>query len=258
MASLWNQTTFNSSQHAQWMSDNAAVAYAASAGYVILVLTGQKWMNDRPRMELRRELILWNLCLALFSISGAYFTISRVANDLNRGGFYYTLCNPGFLEGASGFWFLAFAWSKLFEFVDTAFVVLRKQKLIFLHWYHHALTFLLTWLYYSQGASIMGLCAAMNFFVHALMYSYYALRAARFQIPKQVQVFITILQILQMLVGCYLALTVYSILKGNYSYPDCHTSREAVYATFAMYLSYAVLFLNFFAQTYVFNKKKTV
>lgn len=35
---------------------------------------------------------------------------------------------------ATSLWGLLFAWSKILEFGDTAFIILRKQKLIFLHW----------------------------------------------------------------------------------------------------------------------------
>jgi hypothetical protein len=40
----------------------------------------------------------------------------------------------GGLSGAGGFWTLAFVLSKLPELGDTAWIVLRKRPLIFLHW----------------------------------------------------------------------------------------------------------------------------
>ena len=39
--------------------------------------------------------------------------------------------------------------SKLPELGDTIFIVLRKQRLIFLHWYHHITVFVYCW--YSYG-----------------------------------------------------------------------------------------------------------
>jgi hypothetical protein len=40
-------------------------------------------------------------------------------------------------DNATGFWVALFTISKLFEYMDTVFVVLRKKPLIFLHWYEH-------------------------------------------------------------------------------------------------------------------------
>lgn len=37
-------------------------------------------------------------------------------------------------DNATGFWCLIFAVSKVFELLDTVFVILRKKPLIFLHW----------------------------------------------------------------------------------------------------------------------------
>ena len=44
-----------------------------------------------------------------------------------------------------------FAWSKLFELGDTVFMVFRKRKVIFLHWFHHTLTLITMWQIFGQG-----------------------------------------------------------------------------------------------------------
>ena len=44
----------------------------------------------------------------------------------------------------------------------------------------------------------------MNLFVHTLMYSYYALTAMGYRLPRQVNVTLTTLQIVQMLFGFYI------------------------------------------------------
>lgn len=45
----------------------------------------------------------------------------------------------------AGFWATMFVLSKVPELGDTIFIVLRKQPLIFLHWYHHATVLVYSW-----------------------------------------------------------------------------------------------------------------
>ena len=73
-----------------------------------------------------------------------------------------------------------FALTKPVEFIDTLFVVLRKQKMHFLHWFHHASVLVICW--YSGGAirgpTVALYFATMNSFVHSIMYSFYAAKVA--------------------------------------------------------------------------------
>lgn len=73
--------------------------------------------------------------------------------------------------------------SKIVEFGDTFFIVMRKSPLPFLHWYHHVTVCVYTW--YCVVPQPIALCAwfgSMNFTVHAFMYTYYAFRASGYKI----------------------------------------------------------------------------
>ncbi|XP_064187266.1 elongation of very long chain fatty acids protein 2 isoform X3 [Anguilla rostrata] len=68
--------------------------------------------------------------------------------------------------------------SKLIEFLDTIFFVLRKKnnQISFLHVYHHASMFNIWWCVLNWipcGQSFFG--PTLNSFIHVLMYSYYGL-----------------------------------------------------------------------------------
>jgi len=97
-----------------------------------------------------------------------------------------------------------FVLSKVPELGDTVFIVLRKQPLIFLHWYHHVTVLIYCWYSFSEYTAPARWFVVMNFIVHSIIYSYYALRAMRFRPPKAVAMLITSLQLLQMVWGAML------------------------------------------------------
>uniref|UniRef100_H3AAE2 Elongation of very long chain fatty acids protein n=1 Tax=Latimeria chalumnae TaxID=7897 RepID=H3AAE2_LATCH len=70
--------------------------------------------------------------------------------------------------------------SKLIEFMDTFFFILRKNsyQITFLHVYHHGTMLIIWWFVMNWvpcGHSFFG--ATLNSFIHVLMYSYYGLSA---------------------------------------------------------------------------------
>jgi len=83
-------------------------------------------------------------------------------------------------------WYLFFILSKAFELIDTLFIVLRKSKLIALHWVHHVLTLIFSWYAFIDVPGTARWMVNMNFLVHSLMYTYYGLAAMRIRLPKKV------------------------------------------------------------------------
>lgn len=75
----------------------------------------------------------------------------------------------------AGFWVCLFIFSKYLELIDTVFLVMRKRKVRFLHWYHHFSVLLYCWHAYTWEMPTGLYFAAMNYTVHAVMYFYYFL-----------------------------------------------------------------------------------
>ncbi len=88
----------------------------------------------------------------------------------------------------------------------------------------------------------------MNYCVHTVMYGYFAFRAARIRLPRSLQQFITILQLIQMIIGCIVNLAAFNYKKQGYS---CATSFINIEISLVLYASYLLLFAHFFYMSYV-------
>ncbi|XP_056636835.1 elongation of very long chain fatty acids protein 6-like [Diorhabda sublineata] len=240
----------------KWMEENWTSSFYYVGLYVFVIFGGRYWMQNRPKFELRTLLVAWNLMLATFSIMGACRTLPEFTHILTHHGLYHSICIPSFVEQdkVSGFWAWMFTLSKLPELGDTVFIVLRKQPLIFLHWYHHITVLLYSWLSYAETSASARWFMVMNYCVHSLMYSYYALKAMRYSPPKQLAMIITSLQITQMLVGCAISLWVRRLILRK---TDCHITILNNSLALVMYFSYFVLFVKFFYYSYM-SRNKTI
>ncbi|KAI1280448.1 Elongation of long chain fatty acids protein 6 [Halotydeus destructor] len=218
--------------------------------YVITVFGIKTLMANRKPFALQGPLVIWNAALAVFSMMGAVGTGAELFSVLRNGGIDDSVCNPSYRMGSAGFWLLMFTLSKIAEFVDSIFIVLRKKPLIFLHYYHHVETCWYALYHYSKLVPVARWCSFVNFSVHSVMYSYYAIRATGIRLPKQIAMSITTIQCVQMFLCAFLI--------GRGLYLQCDQNYTATGLGFLQYVIYAALFSNYFIQSYFGSKANHV
>lgn len=167
------------------------------------------------------------------------------------------ICNSSsYFYGPTAFWCYTFVISKAYELGDTVFIVLRKQPLILLHWYHHISVMIYVWYSYTDHTGPGRWFCVMNYTVHSFMYSYYAARAMRFRTPRWISIFITSIQISQMVMGMIVNIVSYYVKSSGTRY--CQQSYENIRYCSIMYFSYFCLFAYFFYVSYLSPKKRSV
>lgn len=228
-------------------------AFYICAVYLVMCFP-LRWLLDKynvPAMKLRGALRAWNLMLSIFSIIGFLRTAPHLLYYTWQKGFYASICapaEPAYGHGAVGLWTMLFIFSKIPELGDTVFIVLRKTKLIFLHWYHHVTVLLYCWHSYATRSSAGLYFVAMNYGVHSLMYYYYYLTASGKKGISWAGI-VTLLQISQMFVGVSICFAIY--YYQNFAGLSCDITPNNVLAGWIMYASYFALFIAFALEKYI-------
>eukprot|EP00179_Madagascaria_erythrocladioides_P008929 CAMPEP_0198324914 /NCGR_PEP_ID=MMETSP1450-20131203/12806_1 /TAXON_ID=753684 ORGANISM="Madagascaria erythrocladiodes, Strain CCMP3234" /NCGR_SAMPLE_ID=MMETSP1450 /ASSEMBLY_ACC=CAM_ASM_001115 /LENGTH=270 /DNA_ID=CAMNT_0044028747 /DNA_START=31 /DNA_END=843 /DNA_ORIENTATION=+ len=155
---------------------------APPVGYLLSVVLLRRFMRTRRAFEVP----LWfqalhNLFLVLLSAYMAYGLFYEAVVVLGYG----FVCNP-LAEGERALplarMVYIFTISKLYEFVDTWLMIVRKsdRQVTFLHVYHHATIYFVWWvnLRHHPGSEAFQPCF-LNSCVHIIMYAYYFLRTVR-------------------------------------------------------------------------------
>lgn len=223
--------------------------------YLVIVSIGPRLMRDKKPMKLTWMLIPYNLSMAILNL---YIAIELlIASSRLR---YSYVCQPirqinhkEELRIANAVWWYYF--SKLLEFCDTFFFILRKKdkQLTFLHVYHHSTMFSLWWIgikWVPSGSTFLP--AMVNSFIHVLMYSYYGLSALGPGIAKYLwwKKYLTMLQLIQF--------TTALILGINGIRSGCDFPLWMQYALVIYMLSFIVLFGNFYAKAYIEKGRRSV
>ncbi|KXJ77954.1 hypothetical protein RP20_CCG006019 [Aedes albopictus] len=209
--------------------DNPLPTFGMIVTYLAWVLVvGPTYMRDRKPLQLTRTLFYYNLFQVLLS---AYMFYEM-----------FNLCYVYYL-------------SKLSEFADTVFFVLRKKKsqISWLHLYHHSLTPIEAWILtkFLAGGNTT-LPNIINNFVHTLMYFYYLLSSMgpRYQKYLWWKKYMTEIQIAQFIICIVHAI---NALVKDCAYPKFITSLLLLNASI-----FFVLFMNFYWENYKKSAAKAV
>lgn len=134
-------------------------------------MAGTRWMFNRQPYNLRLLLAIWSGTLSIFSILGTINTWPEFIHLFWTKGFVSTYCDNSYInDNRLVFWYTIFSVSKIFELFDTAFIVLRKQKLITLHWIHHILTLVYTFYIFGFTAATARWMVCFLFFFCFVFY----------------------------------------------------------------------------------------
>ena len=143
------------------------------------------------------------------------------------------------------------------ELLDTFFIIIHKKPLIFLHWWHHITVLLYSWYAYVTRTPSSIIFMAVNSSVHAMMYGYYFLMTVKMKPKWMNPVFITLAQLVQMVVGIIVTgFSTYYVMTATEERP-CALEKSTLTPCFAMYGSYFALFLQFFLKRYFTSKSKS-
>jgi len=248
---LTDPSEFKSVESAAWLHDNFHVGVLAVTAYgfmlIFLPLLKADW-NPKP------IIFLWNVLLAVFSMWGAINVIPTFLFHSEHGvlnGIHGSVCggHEFWSEGRIGYAIFVFILSKIPELVDTFWIIVGQKKLMFLHWYHHITVLLSSWLVYRNRSTFMIWPPAMNYFVHSVMYTYYA--ATQLGYRWKYAYLITYIQIAQMFAGM---LSLVYILMFWDSCPGNHLGD--VLMSCGGYLTYFLLFVQFFVKRFCLKKSK--
>lgn len=227
-----------------------SVVFAGSVAYLALVLGGREFMKNRPAIKPTALLAIHNGALCVYSGLSFAAMCASVAMFLPYSSVSEAICDPkNFLfEGANSWLLFIFLLSKAYEFLDTAFLIIQKSRLRFLHVYHHAVTLVLGWVLYRDEWTIGWIAGAWNMLVHFPMYYYYSKAACGGNCWWKK--YLTTFQIVQF-VGCLCLMLVDVITRAAGG--RCPNGKPLAWSTVAWSLSTYASFLALFIKLYIEN-----
>lgn len=243
------------------LNDNPIYIILILLGYYLIVWIGPKLMRNRKPFELQTFMVIYNSLLVVLS---AYMVVEIIYSSYLIG--YFSTGNPlcakyKYSEAykdpkemrLANVLYIYFI-SKIFEFMDTFLMILRKKdnQVSFLHVYHHSSILFIWWIvmsYMPGGQSWFS--SSMNCLVHVVMYAYYALAAIPSMRSKLWwKKYITKFQLTQ-----FVLILMHTL---NTAYIGCDFPVFGIQLLTLYMISMLVLFGNFYIKSYIQNRKRNV
>tara|TARA_Y100000590_G_C15632202_1_gene981601 strand:+ start:352 stop:978 length:627 start_codon:yes stop_codon:yes gene_type:complete len=204
-------------------------------------------MINYDPLPIKNIMFIWNVILAIFSTCCfKNITLNLIYND--KFLTYESICLDVIKKDEIMIkWVFYFVLSKFPEMIDTVWIVMRKRHVSLLQLWHHFSVSAYCWiLVYSPNYNEGGhgvYFAAINSFIHMIMYTYYAIvTKTRFK-NNIIATSITVLQIIQMIIGLILHLFKTITCNNNY--------YLELISGYVIYGSYLYLFVEYFYNRYI-------
>lgn len=238
------------------------IIYLMPLVYALVLVVG-KWHMRRSQpkgYDIQHVLIVHNWCMSIGSLALLLGFAQHIIMDIMWSQ-SATLTWQSLFFDPSGIWtsnkmYVLIYINYLFKYVellDTVFLVLRQKPTPLLHVYHHSATLILCLTQLVGRTSLQWLVITLNLFVHVWMYAYYALQANEHKTIYKWKQTITVLQIVQFVIG--LVVGNFGLALHYFGWFPLECLNWTFYFGHAIISSYLILFIRFYAQTYSLNKK---
>lgn len=225
--------------------------YATTIYLYLVKIVLPRAMNKLPALELNWPLRGYNLLMIVSNIYAFYHGCRLL--DFGRKCFGCEVIDHQDYSHAE-MELLNYGWlfllSRLVEWLDTIFFVLRKKEnqVTKLHVFHHSFVPLICWTYlkYHPGKTV-AFFPLVNTFVHSIMYTYYFLATFGRSIQPYLwwKKYLTSLQIIQFVLILVQLATI--PLSSN---EKCQYPRGFLYVAFAGAILFLWLFYTYYIETY--------
>ncbi|KAI7865422.1 GNS1/SUR4 family-domain-containing protein [Spinellus fusiger] len=222
--------------------------------YFIVIFGGRYLMTNIPAFKFKFFFQVHNFLLTVVSGIILALMVEQIFPILYNHGLLYAICsNEAWTQRLELLYYLNYL-VKYWELIDTVFLVLKKKKLEFLHYYHHSLTMVLCFTQLNGKTSVSWVPIVLNLTVHVLMYYYYFRTAAGAKIWWKK--YLTTMQIIQFvidLVAIYFCTYTYFTATYWPHFPNmgsCAGTETSALFGCALLSSYLLLFINFYRITY--------
>ncbi|KAI8367471.1 GNS1/SUR4 family-domain-containing protein [Radiomyces spectabilis] len=231
---------------------------ASCITYFVVIFGGRYLMTQFPPFRLQALFQLHNFLLTIVSGILLVLMVEQIFPKIYHHGFLYAVCsNDAWTQPLELLYYLNYL-VKYWELIDTVFLVAKKKKLEFLHYYHHSLTMVLCFSQLGGKTAVSWVPITLNLTVHVLMYYYYFRTAAGHKIwwkkyltTMQITQFIIDLFVIYFCTYTYFAYTYWPHLPNMGS---CAGTEASALFGCALLSSYLFLFINFYRLTYQKSK----